>query len=285
MWHSRCDYVVGVPGDVRTSLPWSARAGERTTERELLLLGPAPLVTLTDFDVRPGVERTRVTLTALEERGAAMREFSFPVDRRFTEMLKPGDRIHMSSGYDGGFGISVVRDGTLVGAAGSVSNVPLGDGITVRYPGNLVQKAQAVFRAIDAKYEMSDCPVEVTVGTETRYLHWGRPTIGDYEVFIVRPFRHHRECVALTRRKVCPDCAATLTACALNEPDAIAVRPFRSAREDRDRSVREKLDAAWRSFNLGDLATAETQALLALGHERDNVEAQALYSMIAARRE
>jgi hypothetical protein len=131
---------------------------------------------------------------------------------------------------------------------------------------------------------MTECPVEVTVGDETRFLHWGRPTIGDYEVFVVQAFKHNRECIAVTRVKVCPDCAATLTACALKEPDAIQITPFRSAREERDRTLRERLDAAWRYFNLGDFAAAETEAILALSTDRDNVEAQALYSMIASRR-
>ena len=277
------DYVVDVPDGDRTSLPWTARAGEHVTERDELLVGRAPIVTLTDFDVRPGVERTRIALTGLEEDGASMREFSFPVDRRFAEMLKPGDRINMRIGHEGGFGISVVRDGILVGAAGSVSHVPLGDGIAVTYPAHLVSKAEALFRAIDRKYRMLECPVEVTVRDTTRYLHYGRPTIGEYEIFVVHAFRHGRECIAVTRLKVCPDCAATLTACALEARDAIEVKRFRTVKEEVERRRRQTLDAAWRAFNLGDLETADRETSIVLLFEPDNVEAQSLYGLIQSR--
>jgi hypothetical protein len=238
------EYAIEVPAGGRVSSPWVARqldpvapaerpsslwvAGVLTpvapTERRLV--GDAPTVDLIDFEERPGVQRTRITLTSPDAVSAQVREVSFAVDRGFATMLKPQDMVHVVRNGGGGLGISVLRQGLLVGAAGAVTSVPLGNTISVRRPIDLERQADAIFRIRDHEYRMWECPVEVITETSTHLLHRARRTIGPYEVFVEHGFVDHLECVALTLTGVCPDCAATLTALLLDKPDALQMRTF-----------------------------------------------------------
>ena len=104
------------------------------------------------------------------------------------------------------------RDGELVAAAGAVTCVPLGPTVSVRYPHELIEEAEAIFRARDPEYDMRNHPVELRVGDVLHILHEGRPTIGDYEILVrhghIRGMPGTDECVSIERLKICPSTAA-----------------------------------------------------------------------------
>jgi hypothetical protein len=96
--------------------------------------------------------------------------------------------------------------------------------VSVQYPRELIEQAEAIFRTRDPKYRMGSYPVELQVGAETCILHSGRPTIGDYEILVRHGFISGmpgtNECVSIERRKVCPSTAAHNSAQIEAEPDA-----------------------------------------------------------------
>ena len=99
-------------------------------------------------------------------------------------MHRGNDYVHISRTHGAGLGLSVLRDGELVAAAGTVMHVPLGPTVTVRHPLKLIEQAEAIFRTQDPKYRMGSYPVELQVDVETCIRHSGRPTIGDYEIIV-----------------------------------------------------------------------------------------------------
>jgi hypothetical protein len=131
---------------------------------------------------------------------------------------------------------------------------------------------------------MWECPVEVTTETGTRLLHRGRLPLGRYEVFVVHGFILGRECVAITLPRVCPDCAATLTAPVLDKPDALQMRPFGDPKFERDTRVLFAIEGARVHLEAGDLDAAESSVLEALCYERSNEQANALLEEIEGRR-
>jgi hypothetical protein len=76
----------------------------------------------------------RVTLTATEKHAIAS-SFWFNVDRELIAMLRGSDVLHISRTHRAGLGLSVLRDGQLIAAAGAVMHVPLGT-VSVRHPGS-----------------------------------------------------------------------------------------------------------------------------------------------------
>jgi hypothetical protein len=191
-------------------------------------------------------------------------------------MLRADDALYIADGPRGGIGISVLRKGELVAAAGRVSCVPLGARVKVGAPGDLISQAQAIFRTRDATYDMWECPLEVTVDTTTRLLHRGRIDFGLYEVFVVHGFVLWKECVAISRLGVCPDCAATLTAPLLGKPEALHTVSFRDGRLERMRRAQEAIELA-REFPADRAFEAAIEsATRALAYDDNSDEARAL---------
>ena len=176
------------------------------------LLGHTPLLETAEYYREKWQLLCRVTLTATEKTHAKASSFLFDVDRELIAMLRGNDVVHISRTHCAGLGLSVLRDGELVAAAGAVKHVPLGPTVSVHYPYELVAQAEAIFRARDPEYDMHNYPVELRVGDMTRILQQGRPTIGEYEILV----RHGPiggipgidECVSIERRQVCPSTAA-----------------------------------------------------------------------------
>ena len=75
---------------------------------------------------RPRVLRSKLTLQGGVHGG------SCHVDRQFMAVARPGDDLFIGLSDQGGVAVSVVRDGLLVIAAGTVSAVPLGRDVSVR---------------------------------------------------------------------------------------------------------------------------------------------------------
>jgi hypothetical protein len=91
-------------------------------------------------------------------------------------------------------------------------HVALEPTMSVRHPRELIDEAEAIFRARDPEHDMRNYPVEIRVGGITRILHEGRPTIGDYEILVchghIWGIPGTDECVSLERRKSCRSTAA-----------------------------------------------------------------------------
>ena len=179
------------------------------------LIGHAPLLVTEEYHKEAWQLYSRLTLTP-QDREATVRSFSFSVDRELTAMLRAGDALHISRTPCAGLGLSILRGGQLVAAAGAVSAVPLGPVISVRHPAELVRQAEAIFRQRDPEYHMRDFPAEIRVGSVTRIIHAGRPTIQEYEILVRHGFLWGMpgtdESISIERRRVCPDTAAHNTA-------------------------------------------------------------------------
>jgi hypothetical protein len=215
------DYQFTVPDDPRAPVRvWRAASRVRPERGERRLVGHAPYVRLEHVEPRYGVCHTRITFeTPLRDSSATAHRFGFSVDRALTNMLHADDIVSVARDWRCALGVSVVRDGRLVAAAGAVTNVPLGPDVLVRRPGDLVAQAEAVFRRIDPGYSMVEWPVEVTIAGQTRIVHGGRFNLGGYEVFVVHGATGKGECMSIALTGVCPDCAASLSAPLLESPD------------------------------------------------------------------
>jgi len=75
--------------------------------------------------------------------------------------MRPGDVFQMARTECGELGVSVLRQGNLIFAAGEVSAAQLGSTIQARVPGELIQGAERLFRQHDPKFEFSDLPIEI----------------------------------------------------------------------------------------------------------------------------
>jgi hypothetical protein len=114
-----------------------------------------------------------------------------------------------------GIGLSVLRAGRLVAAAGAVTCLPLGPDVSVHVSRDLVDAAEAIFRTHNPRYQLFEYPLQVQVGDAVDILHWGRPTMGDFEILIRRgrrPSPFGSESLSIERRGVCPDTASHHTA-------------------------------------------------------------------------
>jgi hypothetical protein len=184
------------------------------------LVGHAPRLASVEYQLEAWQLYTRITLTP-SDRQALVGRASFSLDRRMIRMLREGDSVYVSRTAWGGLGLSVIRRGDLIGAAGAITHVPLGTGGSARLPLDLIAQAERLFRTRDAEYDMGDYPVELTLAGETRILHRGRPTMGPFDVFIRHAYEPGlpgtNECISIERRGVCSDTAAHRSAQLLDE--------------------------------------------------------------------
>jgi hypothetical protein len=174
------------------------------------LVGTSPQVGVTDAGQSdPGLrppwslrKRSRITLVATAQDQASVAEASFYIDKTMTDCAKAGDQMHLSRDAGGGLGFSLIRDGKLVAAAGAITAVPLGNGVEVRIPRDLISTAESVFQKRDPDFEFIEQPVEIKIeGLRERYgqsLSRSRPNpltdafisfggteiVGDYRVIV-----------------------------------------------------------------------------------------------------
>jgi hypothetical protein len=234
------DYVAIVPersGDSEFECGGDVRERIVTTGddlRDCRLVGVAPLIRVTDAGLtpdagprRPWVMRSRITLTASGRRQATVAEVSFHVDQALTSSMRMGDEIHLARTACGGLGLSVIRGGELVVAAGAVTAVPLGRRVRARIPMDLIARAKAVFRELDPDFEFSEQPLEVSVSGSPSILNRGRRTVEEYQIFVVHGFLRGipgtDECGAIFHQGQCPDVAAHASAMLMDGPDALSI--------------------------------------------------------------
>jgi len=234
------DYVLTVPeriadngfecrADVREAI---VRTGDPL--RDSRLVGTTPLVRVVDAGLtpdpspeRPWVMRSRITLSAATQDGAGVAEASFHVDKALTSSMRQGDEVHLSRTACGGLGLSVLRRGELVVAAGAVTTVPLGEKIRAEIPGDLIAAATAVFHRRDPGFQFPELPVELNISSSRWILHGGRRKIDEYRVFLVHGFLvglpGHNECGAIYHKGKCPESAAHASAMLMDCEDALSM--------------------------------------------------------------
>lgn len=209
------DYVFHVPAGPQSGSRKLKGGLRDPLGRRDRLLGHAPTLEAIEYKREEWQLYSRVTLTASRWRLSGSRSMSFSVDRALIRTLRAGDVLNISRTGCGGLGLSILRDGDLVAAAGAITKVPLGAGLTARNPGDLVEQAEMVFRARDPQYRMGEYPIELSVEGETRIVHRGRPRLGPYDIFVIHGFiigiPGTDERVSIERTGVCPDTAAHTT--------------------------------------------------------------------------
>lgn len=200
------------------------------------LVGLSPTLELSDAGVTPGVFRSphtaivrpkvllsRLTLRAASRKRARLAAFSFCVDQGLVRSWQSGDELNITRTGTGSLGLSTLRDGRLVAAVGEVTAVALGVGVAIRTPGEIMHAAEDVVRQYDPEFRFSEWPIEFHIGQERRLLYGGRPTIGDYEIWVehgaTMALSGVAECAAISHHALCPATAAVCSAQLLEYSD------------------------------------------------------------------
>jgi hypothetical protein len=227
------DYVAVVGGAVQRLLgKWKAELRDVVEERgdrsfDDRLVGRSPSLSITDAGPTPNpgwnggvwlpdVLRSRITLTASERKGATLAAASFYVDKGLTSRVQQGDALHLRRTHSAGLGISIVRGGMLLAAAGAITGLPLGTDVEARCPRDSIEAAQEIFRKTDPSFWFLETPTEVRVARERRLIYRGHSRLGAYDLFAIHGdllnFPGTDACLAIWRRKVFSESAATSTA-------------------------------------------------------------------------
>jgi hypothetical protein len=244
----RFDYVAVVPESVANRASWKVRLCRpvELTGDDLMddrLVGHSPTLEISDAGItpdvrippltgraRPRVLRSRMTLTAANSTHARVASVAFHLDQALTMVLSPRDALFMARTGCGGLGVSIVRDGQLIAAAGAVSAVPLGELVHVRLPSDTLAEAEAVFRKHDPEFAFPEWPVEIRFGGQTRVLYGGRPQLQSYKAWVEHGFYRGipgtDECVAIWLAKACPEIPAIASAQLLDAPDPLEIVPW-----------------------------------------------------------
>src|SRR5262249_20778853 len=129
------------------------------------------------------------------------------------------DLLHIAGTPCAGVGLSVVRADRLVVGVGAVTNVPLGNDVSARIPGDLIRKAEEVFRTRDPEFRFEEVPVELSIAGHVS-IGRGGSALGDYQAKVHHGFYRGMpgvdECVAISRRGLCSDAAANASALLLD---------------------------------------------------------------------
>jgi hypothetical protein len=216
-------YTTIVPEGGVQMPPWKMKShGTPGLKFDLLqdrrLIGWSPLLYIGDGGMtpnpgplRPSVLRCELRLETTEKKHATQAAASYYVDKALISILRPGDAFHMVRSSCGGLGLSALRQGKLIFAVGQVSAVPLGEGIRVSAPNDLIETAREIFRHRDPNFEFSELPVEIYCGNEISIVFRGWVNMNGYQAWIEHGARPgipgEPECVGISLNGVC-DCVA-----------------------------------------------------------------------------
>jgi hypothetical protein len=209
------DYIFDVEADIRRAA-LKGRLRDPAKNPSKRLVGHAPILAAVEYQPQSWQLYARLTLTASDPHNASIAQASFSIDRGLLNVLRRGDELHLGRTSSGGIALSMLRQRSLIAAAGAITAVPLGDDAAARLPLDLVREAETLFRIHDVAYEMHDIPLEISVAGLKRILHRGRLQMGPYEVCV----RHGCDrdegardvSASIERRGVCPVTAAETTA-------------------------------------------------------------------------
>lgn len=213
------EYSTTVPQDGLNSLPWPMESGEHllpTGDRLLdnRLVGWSPHLYVRDTNLppdprlsHPAVHRTEIQLVATDKKHASLDTVSYFLDTALVRVLKPEDIFHIARTACGGVGVSVLRSGKLVFAVGAVAAVPLGNGVSVKTPFDLVGEAERIFHRQDPEFKFTYLPIEVHIGGNSRILFRGLAQMGGYHVWVSHGFLLGvpgvEECVSISVDRAC----------------------------------------------------------------------------------
>lgn len=213
------NYVTVVPKGGVQAGPWQMNSLETIVPTgyslsDNRLVGWNPLLHISDVGMtpnpgpsRPAVLRSELRFVATDMRYASQSTASFFLDRSLVNAMCPGDFFHMARIECGGLGVSLIRQGKLVFAAGAISAVPLGLEIQVKLSYDLIKEAQAVFRHRDPEFEFPEYPIEIHHRGTCTILFSGRVIKNGYHVWVLHGFYLGEpgtpECVAISLDGVC----------------------------------------------------------------------------------
>jgi hypothetical protein len=171
--------------------------------------------------------RSRISLRAAGTQQASAAELSFHVDQVVTSCMRTGDELHLARTGCGGVGLSVIRDGALVVAAGAVTAVPLGRTVCARITVVAGASGESPLDERDWPFSRQRRPVTVSVNGSSSILHGGRRMIDDYQIVVVSGFAPGipgtDECAAINDRRQCPDAAAQYSAMLMADRRALSI--------------------------------------------------------------
>jgi hypothetical protein len=202
--------------------------------RDFRLVGTAPLIRFSDAGLtpdagpqRPWVMRSRITIKASARNDASVGEASFHIDKALTSCMWTGDEIHLTRTTCGGVGLSIIRRGELVAAAGAVTAVPLGSTVRATIPLDLIARAETVFCELDPVFEFSELPLAITVNGSASILFRGGRPLESYHLSVVHGFLQGipgtSECAAIYDARTCPDVAAHASAMLMDGPNVLTM--------------------------------------------------------------
>ncbi|MEM7167237.1 MAG: hypothetical protein AAF581_17375 [Planctomycetota bacterium] len=202
------DYTFVVP-EAGTAEPWQALPGKRPKPRGDSLIDDR----LVGWQPRIAVAASSFQLTATD----CDATLELGVDPRLLAAIQPGDRLHLTGTACGGTGLSLLRDGRLVVAAGAIRSVPLGKPYKVEVPENLIRKAAAVFAKIDPDYYCRERPLLIRGDGLVRLVNDGyQCEHGSYYIRVESTAKAGipgtDECVSITDTAICPKAGGVLTA-------------------------------------------------------------------------
>jgi len=193
-------YLTTIPMGAQDAFPWEMkslesfrRSGNPLVDKRLVGWSPrlyvreAGLPPKPDASV-PSVERSEIRLVATDREHASLETASYFVDRVLLRAVRPGDVFHIARTGCGGVGVSVVREEKLVFAVGAVGAVPLGLGISVKTPYDLLEKAEAILRDRDPEFGFLHQPIEICIGDHSRILFRGHLRTEGYHVWVEHGF-------------------------------------------------------------------------------------------------
>ena len=177
------------------------------------LLGSAPELSWEEYTPAPWKLYARVTLRASHGKSTEAAGISFVIDRGMLTLLRTGDVIHVAALPS--LGVSVLRDDFLIAAAGAaatLSRMPLGSQIAIRFPEPTDVPVEIQPGAYYRPEDYPARPVEVSVGRERWAMWQGRPTMGLYDVFVVRSVHDGEPRLSMERSGSCPQTSAHTSA-------------------------------------------------------------------------
>jgi hypothetical protein len=141
-------------------------------------------------------------------------ELTFRIERGLLTILRPRDRFYFCGSPWAA--ISIVRDGTLVAAAGAVHalmRIPLGAEVAIRYPASSDVKVPIPLGGLEPRpgprpEGRARHATEITVDGVTTAWYVGRPTLGQYDIYLGPGFRDAEPWLSMERKRVCPETAA-----------------------------------------------------------------------------
>jgi hypothetical protein len=226
------DYVFSVPDGAAKAYPWVMESpkphkpmGDPLFDNRLV--GWKPTLYISDAGLtpnastsRPSVLRSELRLVATDKDYASTPTASYFLDKALVNVLRAGDVFHMARTGCGGLGFSALRGDKLIFAVGQISAVPLGSGIKVGTPGDLLKDAEAVFRRRDRGFQFPEWPIEVRGRETSRILYRGEVRMDGYHIRVEQGFRPCEpgipECVSICLEEVCDWVAASASAQLLN---------------------------------------------------------------------